>query len=78
MNVKLTLSLDKEAVEKGKRFAASQNTSLSQVVQTYFIMLDRNDLDALPVSQKLESLLGVGAGNFDETDYRDHVDRKYE
>ena len=76
MNVKLTLRLDEEAIEKGKRYAEQQNTSLSQLVQTYLVMLDDPKFELVPVSQKLQSLVGIGAGNYDENDYRAHLERK--
>lgn len=68
MNVKLTLSLDAEAIERGKRFAREQNTSLSQLVQTYFIMLDDPKIEVVPVSPKLQKLVGIGSGAYDEND----------
>ena len=77
MNVKLTLRLDEKAVETGKRFAAQQNTSLSQLVQSYFVMLDNPDHEIIPVSQKLQSLIGIGSGTINETNYRNHLERKF-
>ncbi|MCL2889244.1 MAG: DUF6364 family protein [Eggerthellaceae bacterium] len=77
MNVKLTLRLDDKAIEKGRRYAVSQGTSLSQLVQSYFIMLDDPGHEALPVSPRLQALIGIGAGGFDESAYREHLERKH-
>ena len=77
MNVKLILHLDEKAVETGKRFAAQQNTSLSQLVQNYFVMLDNPNNEAIPVSQKLQSLIGIGSGTINETNYNKHLKRKF-
>lgn len=39
MNTKLTLTLDKDVIEKTKEFAASQGQSLSSLVENYFKLL---------------------------------------
>ena len=65
MNVKLTLSMDDSVVEKGKRYASRADKSLSQIVRDYFVMLDATTgdiVDDVPISRKLQSLVGVGAG----------------
>ncbi|MEG0620474.1 MAG: DUF6364 family protein [Raoultibacter sp.] len=78
MNVKLTLRMDEEAVEVGKRFAAENSKSLSQLVCDYFLMLDATNafVEEVPVSRKLHSLVGVGVGDCDERDYRLHLEAK--
>lgn len=79
MNVKLTLRMDEEVIEKGKRFASSNGKSLSQLVHDYFIMLDSEGslIEEVPVSPKLLSLVGIGAGPYDEQDYQAHLEKKY-
>ena len=39
MNTKLTLTLEKEVIEKAKEFAARQGQSLSSLVENYFKLL---------------------------------------
>ncbi|MCL1796784.1 MAG: DUF6364 family protein [Eggerthellaceae bacterium] len=78
MSVELTLCLDEKAVEKGKRFALQQNSSLSQLVENYFNLLDSSSLEEIPVSQKLQSLAGIGSGGSAEDDYRVHLEGKHE
>lgn len=79
MNQKLTLSLEQSAIRKGKDFAARNGTSLSQVVETFFLLLDGTGgvVDDVPVSSKLQSLVGIGAGPYDEQDYRRHREAKH-
>lgn len=74
MNQKLTLSIEQRAIEQGKRFAAERKTSLSHVVETFLLLLndDASICDSVPVSAKLRSLVGVGAGPVSEEDYRQH------
>lgn len=75
MNRKLTLSVEEQAIECGKRYAARNKASLSSVVETFLLLLgdDGDGDDLLPVSPKLQSLVGIGAGPVDERDYRQHL-----
>lgn len=73
MNRKLTLSVEERAIECGKRFAARNDASLSSVVETFLLLLDDGGDDVLPISPKLQSLVGIGAGSVGEEDYRRHL-----
>lgn len=79
MNQKLTLSMDREAIEKGKRFAAENGTSLSSLIETFLLLLDGDNQlqDSVPVSRNLQSLAGIAAGEYDEQDYREHIEDKH-
>jgi len=80
MNQKLTLKLSAGAIAKGKQFAQRNNTSLSKMVQDYFLLLDEGyDVTSMvPISKKLSTLVGIGAGTFSTDDYRAHLERKYQ
>ena len=43
MNTKLTLSLDKEVIEKAKRYAKKNGQSVSGMMENYFKMLSSKD-----------------------------------
>ena len=43
MDTKLTLKLDQEVIEKAKRFAQGQQTSLSQLIENYLLNLTREE-----------------------------------
>ncbi len=75
MNQKLTLCLDRDAIDRGKQFAADNGTSLSRMVETFFLLLDDSGdiVEDVPVSKKLMSLVGIGAGPCVEDDYREHL-----
>ena len=70
MNRKLTLSVDEVAIESGKRFAASNGTSLSRMVETFLMLLGNTPEEdrLVSVSPKLMSLVGIGAGPVSEAD----------
>ena len=72
MNSKLTLSLDEQAIATGKRVAARLGKSLSQLVEDYFVLLGNPSTrdEFYRISPGLQSLVGIGEGPFDETDYR--------
>lgn len=58
MNTKLTLTIEKDVIEKAKEYAARQGQSLSSLVENYFkhLMLDKkedlqkNEMKPLPDS----------------------------
>jgi len=60
MDTKLTLKLEKLYIEKAKKYAARQNTSLSDLVEKYFAFL--TDVDASGndlISPSVKQLSGV-------------------
>ena len=79
MKVKLTLLLDNEAIKKGKVFAKQNNTSLSRLVQQYLLLIGEQSavVETVPVSAKLQSMLGIGFGSHSETDYYEHLAQKH-
>lgn len=41
MNTKLTLTIEKEIIEQAKIYAKNQNRSLSNIIESYLIMLTK-------------------------------------
>lgn len=78
MNAKLTLSLDKNAIETGKRFAAATGKSLSAMVEDFFVLLGTTpqETSCYPISPSLQQLVGIGSGPFDEKDFKAHIIEK--
>ena len=57
MDTKLTLTLDKEVIERAKVFAKSKNRSLSDLVENYFkALIDENGVGEFEVSESVRSL----------------------
>ncbi len=80
MNQKLTLSVEQAAIEQGKKFATRNGTSLSHIVEVFLVQLGEDNENApdIPLSKKLQSLVGIGSGTFTEKDYRQHLLAKNE
>lgn len=77
--VKLTLRLDRALVERAKRHAREQGTSVSGLVADFFAVLDREseparETEAPPV-RRLRGLLRETP--VDEADYRAHLEAKH-
>lgn len=79
---KLTLSVERDAIANGKRYAAANGRSLSAIVGDYLASLDASaGADALPAD--VRALLGIGTGDQrgnnagDKDDYRRHLEEKY-
>lgn len=59
MTTKLTLSIDKKAVQKAKAYAAARNRSLSDLVEQYLLSLTMDrEKESLNFSRKVKSLRG--------------------
>ncbi len=80
MNKKLTLSLDKAVIEQAKRYAKSNNTSLSKMIETYLSTLTGTNKESVQITPLVESLIGVIElpDDFNEKDaIRDYLIEKH-
>ena len=57
MQTKLTLSIDKQVIEKAKDFASRSNRSLSDIIETYLEKITDRKLE--DVDNELSKLIGV-------------------
>ena len=59
MDTKLTLTLEKEVIEKAKIYAKERNRSLSDLVENYFKALTRKgQFGEFEISETVQSLQG--------------------
>ena len=58
MNTKLTLSVEKQIIEKAKSYARRTGRSLSELVSAYFESLTDNEKGPTKISPKLKKLVG--------------------
>ncbi len=60
MNTKLTLKLNKRAIERAKKYAQKNKQSLSVLVENYFNMISEKDsLNDLEISPNVLELSGI-------------------
>lgn len=59
MKKKLTLVIDDEVIEKAKRFARSQDLSVSEIVENYLIQETRDQVWSPPAGSVLSKLTGA-------------------
>lgn len=81
MNSKLTLKLNKRAIEKAKKYARKNKKSLSGIVENYFNMISNRELsDEIEISPNVLELSGIinlpEVINIKET-YGKHLEEKY-
>ena len=81
MNTKLTLKLNKKAIESAKKYALKNNESLSVMVEKYFNLIsDKNSITEMEISPNVLELSGVvklsGDINIKEV-YGKHIQKKY-
>ena len=77
MNAKLTLKLDKNAIERAKNFAQQTNQSLSSLVQNYFNLISEKyeikENDISPIVQEISGIIELD-NNFNHRDeYYKHI-----
>lgn len=58
MATKLTLSIDKEVIAQSKRYAASQNRSLSDLIESYLRTIALAPENKIEITHKVRSLQG--------------------
>lgn len=82
MDTKLTLLLNKATIEKAKKYAEANHTSLGRLIENYLDLLvgrskDEREIEISPFVRSLGTKVKL-PGNFDaKEEYRDHLDRKY-
>ena len=60
MNVKLTLNLEKDVIDKAKSYAKENKKSLSALVQNYFNFLSETQrIGEMDISQNIKELSGI-------------------
>ena len=58
MNTKLTLTIEKEVIERAKDYAKDKNRSLSDIIENYLKMLTNEQQKSKKLSPVVESLKG--------------------
>ena len=81
MNTKLTLKLNKKAIDRAKKYAQRNNQSLSVMVEKYFNLIsDKECITEIEISPNVLELSGIiklpEHINMKEV-YRNHIEAKY-
>jgi hypothetical protein len=82
METKLTLRIDKNAIERAKIYARNHKISLSKMIESYFNSLTETNENSteIKISELVESISGViqVPNDFDDkNEYRNYLDEKY-
>ena len=81
MNTKLTLKLNKKAIERAKNYARKNKKSLSVLVENYFnLITEKENTDDFEISPNVEELSGIIKlpKNIEvKEEYKKHLEEKY-
>ena len=82
MDAKLTLKLDKDVIERAKRFAKAYNTSISKMVERYLDQVtksetDTNLLELTPLVKSLHGVVDLPEGQEAEESYYGYLLMKH-
>ncbi len=73
---KLTVRVPRELIENVKRYAAENNTTITDLIETYFRrILTQQTLDDAPLVCRLSGILPE---NVSLQDYREHLEEIYD
>ena len=80
MNTKLTLSLDKEIIEKAKDYAKKNNVSLSFIIENYLLKIvsdfkEKSDIKGSIVSE-LSGIIKLEGDDYKD-EYVNYLEEKY-
>lgn len=76
MNAKLTLSMDRAVIASMKGYAAENNSSISQIVETFFKGLLSSQTGKKKISPLVQELSGIIPAEDDEhNDYVDYLEK---
>ncbi len=79
MNTKLTLTIEKEIIERAKNYAKAKNRSLSDIIENYLKALTKDDLHKK--NEKLSPLVKSLKGSFKmpkNMDYKKELQKRLE
>lgn len=74
---RVNLTVDREALERGRRYGRRHGLSLSRMVSDFLRRLPEEDATGEPLPPAVRRLLGSGLGGGDREDYRRHLEEKY-
>jgi len=80
MDKKLTLSLNDNIIETAKKYAKSNNTSLSKLIESYLTTLtkrDKKDMDITPLVKSLSGVISIDDDLDIKDDYAQYLMEKY-
>ncbi|MDP3580341.1 MAG: DUF6364 family protein [Ignavibacteria bacterium] len=81
MNTKLTLKLNKKAIDRAKKYAQKNKQSLSIMVEKYFNLIsDKESITEIEISPNVRELSGIIklSKNISLKEvYRNHIEAKY-
>ena len=81
MNVKLTLTVDKDTIEQAKKYAQKKGRSLSDLIENYLKALTGGQKDKPEITQKVQKLRGSISLPKDldtKKVYSDYLSKKHE
>jgi hypothetical protein len=80
MDTKLTLKLNKKVIERAKKYALKENTSLSRLVEDYLDVLSEPleaESELTPLVKRLSGVARVPKNYDSKKDYSKYLEEKY-
>jgi len=81
MNTKLTLTIEKEVIDRAKKYAKEEKRSLSDIIENYLKMLTQSKSELNANEQELNPLVASLRGSFKmpkDMDYQKELNKRRE
>jgi len=80
MDLKLTLKLNEDLIERAKKYASSKKLSLSRLIENYLDSLTKDDdeFEISPFVRSISSGKSIPEDFDSKKEYIDYLDRKYQ
>ena len=81
MNTKLTLTIEKEVIDRAKKYAKEEKRSLSDIIENYLKMLTQSKSELNVNEQELNPLVASLRGSFKmpkDMDYQKELNKRRE
>ncbi|WP_445735951.1 DUF6364 family protein [Mariniflexile sp.] len=82
MNTKLTLTIEREIIERAKNYAKSKNRSLSDIIETYLKILTKEEIKnpgekLSPITESLKGSFKMPKNMDYKKELRNRLEEKY-
>jgi dsDNA-specific endonuclease/ATPase MutS2 len=82
METKLTLRLDEEVIQRAKKYAASQKSSLSKLIESYLDSITKEksemkNVEPTPLVERLSGVISFESDFNEKETYHSYLEEKY-
>jgi hypothetical protein len=81
MDTKLTLKLEQTIIEKAKKYARNNETSISKLLENYLMKITSDQdvkIEITPLVRSLSGIIELSEDSDERTEYSAYLEKKYQ